>query len=100
MELNPDDANAWDTLAVIELKRGDTGRAVEAIEKAQALAEGRSPGILISAARIYHAAGRIESALRMLEILKSMRAVLPAQRIREIDELARSIDGDTGSPAP
>lgn len=100
VELNPDDANAWDTLAVIELKRGDTGRAVEAIEKAQALAEGRSPGILISAARIYHAAGRIESALRMLEILKSMRAVLPAQRIREIDELARSIDGDTGSPAP
>ena len=91
VELQPGDANAWETLADIYLKRGEWAEGWVAIEKAMALAEDRSPGILLTATRLYLASGDRTKAGETFDRLSGMRSVLPPGRIAEIEKLGAEL---------
>lgn len=94
-EQRASDPNIWDTVAFVRHKRGEPEQAVAAIERALTLADGRSPGILLSAARLNLVARRYNQAAAVLDQLKSMRELLPPPQMKELNALEAQLQYGT-----
>lgn len=88
VELLPDDKNAFDTLAMIHLRLGQTAEAVDAIDRALAMPGGTSASILLHAVEIYTAAGESGKAAPVLARLRNARDTLPEDLRKRLDALA------------